>query len=76
MGRSVSTKVKSVAPWDIASNPKEPDPANKSKHLVLVMWGLNQLNKVSRVRVSVGRKSEASGKVTFRPFHSPPIIFK
>jgi hypothetical protein len=60
----------------MASKPKDPDPANKSKQALLATNGLNQLNKVSRVRDNVGRKSGTLRKVTFCPFHFPPMIFK
>src|SRR5258708_24966271 len=69
-----STNTASRAPRDSASNPKAPEPANKSNTLVSAMECCSQLNKVQRTRPGVGRRPGISGKCTRRPRHTPAMM--
>jgi hypothetical protein len=58
----------------MASKPKLPDPANKSRQVAPSMKGVNQLNKVSLTLPKVGLVFSLSRKEIFFPFNDPAII--
>ena len=70
----LSTKRQLLAPRDSASNPKAPEPANRSTHDAPLMAGVSQLNRVSRTRSDVGRRPSQSDTGSLRPRHWPPIM--
>ncbi len=57
-----STLTMCFAPREIASKLKAPLPENKSKKVLPAVSNCNQLNKVSRTLLGLGRKPSASGK--------------
>jgi len=59
----------------MASKPRLPEPANKSRQVAPFMKGLNQLNRVSLTLPKVGLVFSVSLKVMFLPFNDPAIIF-
>ena len=69
-----STKVTLFAPLESASMPRDPLPANKSRHLELGKSESSQLNRVSFILFPVGRISSFSGKFIFRPRHLPLMM--
>jgi hypothetical protein len=66
--------VTALAPLEAASNPKDPLPANKSRHLIPFIAGESQLNSVSRTRSGVGRSPLVEANRICRLRHWPPII--
>ena len=63
-----------AAPLDKHSSPNAPVPANRSKQREPAIFGVNQLNSVSRTRSPVGRSPGSSIKWRLRPRHWPPIM--
>src|SRR5699024_8235670 len=69
---SIATPV--LAPRDNASRNSAPLPVKASSTRAPWIVGASQLNSVSRTRSGVGRKPGASGTVSLRERHSPPMI--
>ena len=58
----------------MASKPRLPEPANKSRQEDPSIQGDNQLNKVSLTLPKVGLVFSLSRKEIFLPFNDPAII--
>src|SRR5438874_15434 len=69
-----STKSTATAPRDSASNPRAPDPANRSSTRASGIDCCRMLNQASRTRSDVGRTVRPLGTFRRRPLNSPATI--
>lgn len=71
-----STIVTLAAPREAASHPNIPHPAKRSRQVASTITLCNQLNRSSRARSNVGRRSSVTtfGQAMRRPRHWPPMM--
>src|SRR2546423_14277264 len=69
-----STKSTAMAPRDSASNPRAPDPANRSSTRASGIDGCRMLNHASRTRSDVGLTLFVVGVLRRRPLNSPAMM--
>src|SRR2546423_6628677 len=69
-----STKSTALAPRDRASNPRAPEPANRSSTRASGINCCKMLNHASRTRSEVGRTVRPVGVLRRRPLNSPEMM--
>lgn len=70
----LSIMVTEATPLDSASNPRAPLPAKRSRQQLPGNIGVNQLNKVSRIREELGLNPSTIGNSNFLLRHFPAMI--